>query len=260
MRMVRKRLVLLITLLNIVLVLSAQGDSGIPGFSAKDKAEIKKILEGRESVNWVFTGNSITQGAKHTHGMRSFPEIFAERIRWEMHRTSDFIINTAFSGNTTEDIIKNFDHRVSRFNPRVVVLMIGTNDAAVSKNISVEQYGKNLVTLINDIRKIGAVPILMTPTPIIEEKAPERASISRYIAEMRRIAAHSHVILVDHWKVWNFDLREKYKDGVYKKLLNDPLHPNGYGHLEIAWLLFKELSIFDPLEATCNGDYYEGEH
>ena len=108
MRMVRKRLVLLITLLNIVLVFAAQSDSGIPGFSAKDKTEIKKIIEGRESVNWVCTGNSITQGAKHTHGMRSFPEIFAERIRWEMHRTSDFIINTAFSGNTTEDIIKNF--------------------------------------------------------------------------------------------------------------------------------------------------------
>lgn len=53
-------------------------------FSADDKVQIKSILEGKESANWVFTGNSITQGAKHTHGMRAYPEIFSERIRWEM--------------------------------------------------------------------------------------------------------------------------------------------------------------------------------
>jgi hypothetical protein len=43
-------------------------------------------------------------------------------------------------------------------------------------------------------------------------------------------------------------------------LLNDPLHPNGQGHKEIAFALFKELSIFDEKMPTCGGEYYEGKH
>jgi acyl-CoA thioesterase-1 len=42
--------------------------------------------------------------------------------------------------------------------------------------------------------------------------------------------------------------------------LNDPLHPNQTGHQEIARLMFKELSIFDPAAASCGGKYYEGDH
>ena len=48
---------------------------------AGDKIRIKAIIENPEPANWVFTGNSITQGAKHTDGMRPYSEIFAERIR-----------------------------------------------------------------------------------------------------------------------------------------------------------------------------------
>jgi len=57
------------------------------------------------------------------------------------------------------------------------------------------------------------------------------------------------VILVDHWKYWE-DNREKVLD---EKWRNDPLHPNGRGHLEMARLLFKTLSIFDDSSFTCTG-------
>ena len=43
-------------------------------FASKDKEKILSLLSQKEPINWVFTGNSITQGAKHTHGMRSYPE------------------------------------------------------------------------------------------------------------------------------------------------------------------------------------------
>ena len=229
-------------------------------FSSADKNRIKAIIESKESVNWVFTGNSISQGAKHTHGMRAYPEIFGERIRWEMSRPNDFIINTAISGNTSHNILNDFDKRIAQFHPKAVVLMIGTNDAANDRNISVNEYGNNLIQLINKIRAIGAVPILMSPNIIIVEKSPERSRLGEYVVKMEEIAQLNNVIYVDNWKIWSTDLQTKYEGEVYKELLNDPLHPNGFGHQEIAKALFKELSIFDPLAATCGGKYYEGYH
>src|SRR6478609_7274434 len=44
----------------------------------------KAIADKEHPLKWVFTGDSITQGAKHTLGYRSYPEIFSERIRFEM--------------------------------------------------------------------------------------------------------------------------------------------------------------------------------
>jgi len=229
-------------------------------FSADDKVQIKSILEGKESANWVFTGNSITQGAKHTHGMRAYPEIFSERIRWEMQRPYDFVINTAISGHTTQNLINDFNTRIASFNPKVVVLMIGTNDAAQDKNISIEKFGNNLIQLINQIRNIGAIPIIMSPNIIISDKSPERNRLHLYVEKMSEIVKTKNVIYVDNWTIWSTELQQKYKDEVFKKLLNDPLHPNGFGHQEIAMALFKELSIFDPAAPTCGGAYYEGFH
>ena len=54
---------------------------------------------------WVFYGDSITHGAAHTHGFRAFPEIFAERVRWEMRFLYDAVINTGISGQTTVQLL-----------------------------------------------------------------------------------------------------------------------------------------------------------
>lgn len=226
----------------------------------EDKSTIEAFIKGKESVNWVFTGNSITQGAKHTHGMRGYPEIFSERIRWEMQRPYDFIINTAISGHTTQNLINDFGRRISQFNPKVVVLMIGTNDAAQDRNISTESFGNNLIVLIDRIRGIGAIPIVMSPNIIITEKSPERSRLYLYVEKMGQIVKTKNVIYVDNWSIWSTELQQKYPGEVYENFLNDPLHPNGHGHQEIAMALFKELSIFDPTAPTCGGPYYEGYH
>ncbi|MFA5649892.1 MAG: GDSL-type esterase/lipase family protein [Proteiniphilum sp.] len=232
----------------------------VDSLAYEDKLRVKAIIESTEPANWIFTGNSITQGAKHTHGMRPYSEIFAERIRWEMQRSNDVIINTAISGHTTLNILNDFETRVSQFSPKVVVMMIGTNDAAQDRNIIIDNYGKNLEQLIDKIRDTGAIPVILSPNIIITQKSPERNRLYLYVEKMVEVARRKNVIFVDNWTIWLTELDEKYDGAVFKELLNDPLHPNGYGHREIAIALFKELSIFDPDAPTCGGIFYEGDH
>ena len=220
-----------------------------------DLKKLNELLNRKEPNIWLFTGDSITQGAKHTHGGRSYPEVFSERIRWELHRVRDFVINTGISGNTTRNILDDFEWRISQFKPAAVSLMIGTNDCA-KHDIDLSVFEQNLVTLQSKIRQLGAIPILHTPNPIIEEKAPERARLSEYIPVIQDVAEKNKIVLVDNWAYWQSQPQEKMR----REWLNDPLHPNDAGHLEIAQLMFKELNIFDPKDPTCGGEYYEGEH
>ncbi|MEO5996458.1 MAG: SGNH/GDSL hydrolase family protein [Chitinophagaceae bacterium] len=230
------------------------GSSALP-----DLERITALLKDKGPIIWVFTGDSITHGAKHTHGHRSYPEIFAERIKWELSRYRDVIINTGISGNTTKTILDDFDFRVRQFKPQVVSLMFGTNDCATGR-IAIDVYEKNLYTLVNDTRALNAIPILHTPNLIIIEKDPSRARLEEYVAVIRTVAAKERVVLVDNYKYWQDTFKNNTDVHVFKNWLNDPLHPNGEGHVQIARLLFKELSIFNPKDPTCGAAYYEGEH
>jgi lysophospholipase L1-like esterase len=213
--------------------------------------KIRNLMKGKAPIKWVFAGDSITQGAKHTFGYRSYPEIFAERVRWELGRVRDFVINTAISGNTSKDILNDFDWRIGQFSPNIVSLMVGTNDASEKKEISPATFRENNINLINKIRQLGAIPILQTPNIIVIEKAIGRERINEYITVTREVAAEKKVVLVDHFNHWKEKLSATPNEEIVKKWLNDELHPNSAGHIQMAQLLFRKLSIFDPNSFTC---------
>ena len=234
-------------------------NSGTGFQSLPDLEKIKELLGQKNPLKWLFTGDSITAGVKHTQGYRSYPEIFGERIRWEMSRPRDVVINTAISGNITQNILDDFNWRIEQFKPDIVSLMIGTNDCA-RKEMTSEIFEKKLTMLLDNIRKTGAIPILHTPNIIIKEYAPERAGLFEYVKVIQKTAEKKSIILVDNYAYWEDTMKNHPDTNVFKEWLNDPLHPNGTGHQEIARLLFKELSIFSPNDATCGGKYYEGKH
>ena len=217
-----------------------------------DLKKVQDLIAKKESpLKWIFSGDSITQGARHTKGYRSYPEIFAEHIRFEMNRSRDIIINTAISGHATTEILGDFEWRISQFKPDVVSMMIGTNDAASGRHISVGIYENNLRQIVRLIRKLHAIPILHTPNTInfAENSGKERKELSLYVAAIRRVCTEESLIVVDNWKYW-----ELHKDMVEAQNWSaDALHPNGRGHLEIARLLFQTLNICDTDSFTCNG-------
>lgn len=225
----------------------------------EDLKKIAALLSGKTRGVWVFTGDSITQGAKHTHGHRSYPEIFAERLRWELARVGDIVVNTGMSGHTTRQVLNDMEWRVEQFRPGVVSVMLGTNDCARNQ-VTLADFEANLVSIVAQVRAMNAVPILHTPNPIIAGKAPERASLPEYVAEIRKVAGREKTILVDHDAEWNAAIASRSEETVHREWLNDPLHPNQTGHQQLAATLFKALNIFDPAQPTCGAAYYEGAH
>ena len=76
---------------------------------------VKALLEGKEPVKWLFYGDSITHGALHTFGMRDYAELFSERVRFEMGRTQDIVLNTAISGVRLVKAFGQEDYEIDRF-------------------------------------------------------------------------------------------------------------------------------------------------
>lgn len=218
-----------------------------------DLDKIKHLLKQKDPLVWIFTGDSVTHGARHTYGSRSYPEIFAERVRWEMGRVYDFVINTGINGTNTSYLLGNFKRNVVQFKPAVVSVMYGINDCQ-EPSITINLFEQNLILLINRVREMGSIPILHTPNAIDTEgmkkmKTASRAKLPGYIEMIRKVAIEKQTILIDHAKHW----QEK---GIneYKNWLDDPLHPNAAGHIEMARLMFGQLSICTADSFTCTGN------
>lgn len=209
---------------------------------AADLATIKERLANSGTpITWVLTGDSITHGAKHTLGARSYPEHFAERVRSEMGRRYDAVINTGVNGETSDGILKDFEWRVARYKPDVVSINIGMNDSGRGA-IERENFATHIRELVRRTRAIGAVPLLQTMNTITPD--PRHATLPAFVEVIQRIAKEEGVIVVDHWAHWQ-------KQGDASDWLNDAIHPNATGHAEMAKVMFRTLGIFEPKSPTC---------
>lgn len=205
---------------------------------------IKALFSRKEPITWVFTGDSITHGALHTFGWRSYPEHFAERVRWEMRRMRDVVINTGISGDHTKPLLADLEWRALQFKPAVVSIMEGMNDSSLGEKYR-ETYRKNLIALIERVRASGALPLINTQNTILGG----RPDLPAYAEITRKVAQEMNAALVDHYANWQKERPTREKLNVW--IEDKTLHPGVYGHRAFAHLIFKELGIFDPKSNTC---------
>jgi len=208
--------------------------------------EIKALLLSEKPVKWLFYGDSITHGVIFTYGMRDYSQLFSERVRWELGRKTDIVLNTAVSGDTVRDLLDGFDWRVRQFRPDVVLLMIGINDCSDTRDVTIEEFSDGLARLAGMLKAIDAKTLVQTTSPVIAGAAPERAPrFDSYMERVRRVAAENGLPLVDHTAYWYANEERRFT------WMANAFHPNGYGHRAFAHLLFRELDIFDPGSPTC---------
>ncbi len=205
-------------------------------------------LMSSSPVTWVFAGDSITQGALYTEGWRSFTEHFAERVRWEMRRFADVVINTGVVGGNSTDLLANLEAQALRFRPDVVLILIGMNEA-VTGSAGHFAFRKNMYEIVGQIREAEAIPVLQTPNTVYQPFAELWKDLPAYVDIIREVAQESGSPLVDHWQHW-----QQAKPDPAARLLwlqDQSIHPNVYGHREMARLVCRALGIFDSASLTC---------
>lgn len=216
-----------------------------------DLGRISTILNSNTPATWVVTGDSITHGALHTHGWRSYPEHWTERVRWELGKPKnrDFVIDSGVSGATSAELVARFGEWVTAFSPQVVSIMIGTNDIATS-GLGPEVYRANLVSLVRSVRALpgSPVPVLQAPNPVDPAKWPGRVGLSQYAQAMGEVAAQQNAVFVDHYNDW----LNSNGGQVPLSLLSDGLHPNERGHHRVVLKMIKDLRIFDAGSPVCS--------
>jgi lysophospholipase L1-like esterase len=207
---------------------------------AVDFQPLKELLAAKKPIVWVFAGDGITLGARHTGGERNYCEHFAEEVRFGLGRHHDAVINTSAHAETSQSLLEDIEWRALRFQPAVVSVMIGLNDAAAGPTGRAE-FRKNLEHIIACIRAGEAIPLLHTPPRIDLDRAPHHADVRAYVQVVRDVSHELDVPCVDHWTFWK-EIATIEPVGT-KWLTPDGLNPTAAGHRAMADLLFRRLEI-----------------
>lgn len=197
-----------------------------------------------DRTTWVFAGDSITQAVFHTHGARSWVELVHERLRWELDRLTDIIINSGVSGWSVPDVLGEFDHLIGRFSPDVVSISLGTNDANAGA-AGLAAFRARLTDLATRAGDLGARVVLHTPVLTTSDApANRRDHLTDYAREVQAVAADLDIALVDHEAHWI----DHFRGAAPIPWMDDHSHPNAVGHHHMANTTLRTLGFgeLDP--------------
>ncbi|MDX3537564.1 GDSL-type esterase/lipase family protein [Streptomyces sp. MB09-01] len=192
-------------------------------------------------MTWVAAGDSITQAVLHTHGARGWVEHLQERVRWQMDRLTDIVVNSGVSGWRAVDVLAHYDHLIGRFAPDVLSISLGTNDARAGR-AGLHEFHEAMHQLI---RRTSADTQIVLHTPALVSIAGReaRAELPLYAQAVRDIAKDSGALLVDHEAHW----LQHFATADPIAWLDDPAHPNAAGHLQMADHTLRTLGL-GPLQ------------
>lgn len=196
-----------------------------------DFSKLQTLFYSGKPLRWLFAGDSITHGCLHTKEYPRFSEIFEFYLGANPLRRRDMVFNTGVSGATTAECLDNEKDWLFAPKADIVFVCFGMNDS-VRDEVTAEIFKNNLLHFIKVMREQGALPVLQTP-----QLSARRKDTDRYNEIIRNVANEQEVLLVDldeYWKSHKKDVRG---------MMNDPIHPNRYGHLQWARLLIKALGL-----------------
>lgn len=223
--------------ISIVLVTYAQEDSVTPiprqddWWQKRFQANQERIAEG--NVDLVFLGDSIT------HGWES-----AGKEVWEEYYADRNAVNMGFSGDQTQHVlwrIKNLNW--GSVNPKLAVIMIGTNNAQQHTG---KQIAKGIEAIVDDLRvRFPNMKILLLaifPRADVSQDRIDRINLAnKLISEFPKTKNN----------VYFLDINAEFLDEngtLPQEIMPDLLHPNTKGY-EI-WA-----SAMEPKIAELLGEY-----
>lgn len=109
------------------------------------------------------------------------------------------VINGAVGSTPTDKYYElYFKEMVLNNKPDIVIMMHGINDWLFDRNVSVEDFRKNLIRMIDELNKCGASVVMMTQSPILGSKYSGEHYYEDYIETFRQVAkSDSRIKLAD---------------------------------------------------------------
>ena len=242
-----------ITLLAILcsLVVSVQS---LPASEPAFKAPVAKLeLKAGDSI--VFLGDSITHQCLYTQYVEDFFYTRFPRKRLKIH-------NSGVGGAKAWDALERFDRDVAAYKPKYVTILLGMNDGRYQPyNEEIFQtYRRDMTEVIARIQKIGAVPVLMTPTMFDSRAARLRnrkrsgdtltlynSVLSFYGTWLREVAVENGYGFVDMYSPLNNLTLQQRKTQPNFTMIRDSVHPDPPGQIVMAYSIIDQLGLRGPV-------------
>jgi acyl-CoA thioesterase-1 len=187
-------------------------------------------------------GDSITLG-NAVVPVTPYPELLATSLGVTVY-------NDGISGSTTDGWLSSFAGMLSGQTPTHVTVMLGTNDA-IPGWVTLVNFEANLLTIVSYIRGIGAIPVLLTPPPLLEARETSgrtNAVTVDYAQVVRDVCIAESLLMIDVWAALY-----PFKDTSSYFLETDGVHLIGPGYTVITNLLTDALMTLTPVPVPFGG-------
>lgn len=221
----RKRLIFILLAIQSLNVIGQEWKTDWAYFSKYEK-ENTELKKSGEHFKVVFMGNSITEGWKNT-----VPEFFE----------ANKYLCRGISGQTTSQMLVRFRADVIDLEPKLVVILAGTNDIAENNGkITLENIMGNIISMC-ELSKAHSIKVILcsvvpatdyswSPGKNPKEKIPELNELIKQYAKSKNIP------YVDYYSAMvddNKGLKPEYSD--------DGVHPTLAGYEIMMPLVKKEI-------------------
>ncbi len=194
-------------------------------------------------VRIVAFGSSNTELHWHSEGRFNWHAWLKCALReWVGRHVT--LVDAGICGETVTDLHRRLDRDVLSFQPDLVIITIGGNDAM--QGMPVETYREKLDTLVNILKSKGIPPVLQTYYCPLYEVMGEVFQMFPQFVEVNRELAHVYGIpLLDQYKYFYPYYRDDRTN--YAPLMKDPLHMTPLGNALMGLIACRHFSLPDPL-------------
>lgn len=208
-------------------MLSFLGLSGSSEIMAQDWPNLEKYKQANAELSApeedenrvVFMGNSITEGWSNAN-----PDFFANNP----------YINRGISGQTTPQMLLRFRQDVIELEPKIVVILAGTNDIAGNTGpMTLEQIRDNILSMVELAKANNISPIVCSVLPAYDYPwrpgLEPNIKIPKLNLLLKEMADEQSVMYLDY-----FWAMADERSGLPKELTTDEVHltKQGYAVME----------------------------
>ena len=198
----------------------AQDWANLAKYQEANKALKPTILNEENRV--VFMGNSITEGWQQAN-----PSFFTENP----------YINRGISGQTTPQMLLRFRQDVIALQPKIVVILAGTNDIAENTGpTTLAQIRDNILSMVELAQGNGILPIVCSVLPAYDYpwrpgKEPN-IKIPKLNKLLQKMAKEKKIPYLDY-----FSAMADERNGLPSKYTTDEVHLTKAGYMVMEKLL-----------------------